>query len=60
MYKRTLLTPDEYYNLHLFHLKGEEYKLTDPEGRRLFGLSVYERALLTPDEYYNLLLFDLK
>jgi hypothetical protein len=43
-----------------FTLKGEEYELTDPEGRRLFGLSVYERALLTPDEYYNLHLFHLK
>jgi hypothetical protein len=30
--------------------EGEEYELTDPEGRRLFGLSVYERALLSEDE----------
>ena len=30
--------------------EGEEYELTDPEGRRLFGLSVYERALLSQDE----------
>jgi hypothetical protein len=30
--------------------EGEEYELTDPEGRRLFGLSVYERALLSEQE----------
>jgi hypothetical protein len=45
VYEHALLTPDKYYKLHLFHVKGEEYELTDPEGRRLFGLSVYERAL---------------